>query len=244
MWYQRVVEIAKPNVQPGDWKQKSTPALEGAENDAEEASEDEDKDEIHQFRRVHVIHKDLEPKSIQYVQHMTMRNPGGNAPCKTVAAILGDQKLAVAQGFASVTSKLNGHLQVVGNKLKALSQESRTSDEEVAQQKRYLEDMDSVKRWLAICAQLIEKTNKLWPNDSEDIASVQVIATLEDLVTANSVVAKSRAASVVGQMSDASLQQLSRDRKIQRVTVERTKRQKGDVVANFSDRDGMGRKLS
>jgi hypothetical protein len=88
MWYQRIVEIdtpqealiTSPKIQLGKRRRKAMPAssrkkskeslVEGLNYGAEEAAEDddEDEDEIHQFRRVHVVHKNLVP--ISPLQHM------------------------------------------------------------------------------------------------------------------------------------------------------------------------------
>lgn len=71
MYYQRIVEMDAPKIQLGKRSRKATPAssrkrskqpvVEGADHGAEEAAddddEDEDEDEIHQFRRVSVLHK-------------------------------------------------------------------------------------------------------------------------------------------------------------------------------------------
>lgn len=84
MYYQRIVEMDTPKIQPGKRSREATPAssrkrpkqpiVEGADHGAEEAAddEDEDEDEIHQFRRVYVLHKNLVrlPTSpLLHVQH-------------------------------------------------------------------------------------------------------------------------------------------------------------------------------
>jgi hypothetical protein len=84
MWYQRIVEIDTPReeartaaskIQLGKRRREAPPVssrkkfkqpvVEGAipnevtEDEDEDGNEDEDEDEMHQFRRVHVIHKNL-----------------------------------------------------------------------------------------------------------------------------------------------------------------------------------------
>jgi hypothetical protein len=84
MYYQRIVEMDTLKIQLGKRSREATPAssrkrpkqpiVEGADHGAEEAAddEDEDEDEIHQFRRVYVLHKNLVrlPTSpLLHVQH-------------------------------------------------------------------------------------------------------------------------------------------------------------------------------
>jgi hypothetical protein len=76
MWYQRIVEVdalhkaplGTPKIQQGKRRRRATllpsrkrskqPIVAGADNSAEEDTEDnEDEDQIHDFRRVYVVHK-------------------------------------------------------------------------------------------------------------------------------------------------------------------------------------------
>lgn len=83
---------------------------------------------------------------------------------------------------------------------------------------------ESDKQCLAICAQASKQVDSVRTIVFEDVSAAQdahhaVVATLEDLVLARYVTAAARSTQWLGQMSDATLQQLSRNRS--RVAVEK-----------------------
>ena len=77
------------------------------------------------------------------------------------------------------------------------------------------EGKDNIEQCVIICAQALKKADQVRNNDFEDISAAedaqQVVTTLEDSISARRVTAGNRATQWLGQMSDATLQQLSRD---------------------------------
>jgi hypothetical protein len=141
-----------------------------------------------------------------------------NSRTATVTAdVLRDYKDMITQ----TTSDLEEHLQEIESKLEALPLRRDTiSDEDAAERERIQEEMDSTKQCLAICEQASEQAEKFRTNVFEDVSAARdahqlVVATLGDLISAKRVTAGRSATQWLGQMSDASLQQLSRDRGIE-----------------------------
>ena len=76
MWYQRIVEVdtlhkpplGAPKIRQGKRRRRATPlsprkrtkqpSIAGSDSSAEAAEDSEDEDQIHDFRRVYVVHKD------------------------------------------------------------------------------------------------------------------------------------------------------------------------------------------
>ena len=89
--------------------------------------------------------------------------------------------------------------------------------EHAAEQERIQDEKDSIKQRLAICAQASEQEDEDRTNVLEDVSTAQdahqvVVATLGDLISASRVTAGVRSTQWLRQISDATLQQLSRDR--------------------------------
>jgi hypothetical protein len=117
-----------------------------------------------------------------------------------------------------VTSELEEHLQQMDNRMQSLSaQRVMTEDGNDAASQRTQETVDNINKCIGICDGAIEQANHPRTNAFNDISagpdSYQVIVTtLEDLISARRVTAETRATQCLGRMSDASLQQISRDR--------------------------------
>ncbi|KAJ9667257.1 hypothetical protein H2201_002458 [Coniosporium apollinis] len=181
----------------------------------------------------------------------------------TISIALGDANLRTAavtaiaikeykEMLTNTTSDLEEHLQHIDNRLQELSRGTSMQDEDVAEQKRAQEEKESIKQCLAICAQASEHADQVRANVFEDVSADQnahqvIISTLGDLISAKRVSAGVGATQWLGQMSDASLQQLSRDRGVDlsgRTAVERSMREQNKTVAKFEDQYGAGHKLS
>jgi chromosome segregation ATPase len=147
--------------------------------------------------------------------------------------------------LTKTTSDLEEHLHNIDNRLQTLlSPGARTLGE--VERKRVQEEMDSIKQCLAICEQASEQAEKFRTNVFEDVSAARdahqlVVATLGDLISAKRVTAGRSATQWLGQMSDASLQQLSRDRGIEariRPSTDKVPELQGELGARFADHYG------
>jgi Fungal N-terminal domain of STAND proteins len=122
--------------------------------------------------------------------------------------------------LTNTTSDLEEHLQEIDNRLQTLSlQGSSMTDEDVTERERVQEEKDSTKKCLAICTQASEHADQVKTNVFEDVSAAKdahqvIVSTLGDLISAKRVTAGVGATQLLGQMSDASLQQLLKGRGI------------------------------
>ncbi|KAF2802726.1 uncharacterized protein BDZ99DRAFT_468700 [Mytilinidion resinicola] len=111
---------------------------------------------------------------------------------------------------------LQEHLQNIDDKLDALGvQEFSKKDEEIAEKRRISEETESVKECLAICNHAAKHIDEARTNVFEDVSAAEdahqvIVSTFGDLISAKRVTAGVRATQLLGQMSDATLQQLAR----------------------------------
>ena len=158
-----------------------------------------------------------------------------------------DTLQALKEKLSITTTQLEKHLQEVNSRLeKFYSQPLQQSNEQAAEQDRMKEEMESIKQCLAICSQATMQADKERTNDFEDISMSDdgqqvVVSTFGDLVSAKRVTAGARSFQWMGQMSDESLQQLSRDRS--RIATENATQQQTGTDAQFENRYGAGFKL-
>lgn len=94
--------------------------------------------------------------------------------------------------------------------------------------------------------QASEQADEVRTNIFEDVSAAQdahqlIVATLGDLISAKRVTAGVRSTQWLGQMADATLQQLSRDRG--RVAMEKATESYNGTVGQFEDRYGTDYKL-
>lgn len=107
-------------------------------------------------------------------------------------------------------------------------------------------EMKSIKQGLAICVQASEQVDSVRTNVLEDVSAAQdahqvIVATLGDLISARHVTATARSTQWLGQISDATLHQLSRDRS--RIGVETAVASDSAPINKFEDPHGMGKTL-
>ena len=154
---------------------------------------------------------------------------------------------ACKERLSTTTTQLEKHLQDINNRLeKFSSQPLKQSNEQAAEQDTMKEELESIKQCLAICSQATIQANKERINDFEDVSMTDdgqqvVVSTFGDLVSAKRITAGARSFQWLGQMSDESLQQLSRDRG--RVAAENVTQQQIVTGAQFEDRYGAGVRL-
>jgi len=168
---------------------------------------------------------------------------GGLIPAKRVTAKVLEE---FQDKLTATTSNLQEHLQKINNRLQRLSSPgTRMLGEDTAERKRVQEEIDSIKQCLAICAQASKKADQVRTNVFEEVAAAKdahqlIISTLGDLVLAKQVTAGLGADQWLGQVSDATVQQLSRDR----VDIRgRAATDKGVEPQKFADQYGAGYKL-
>ena len=168
---------------------------------------------------------------------------GGLIPAKRVTAKVLEE---FQDKLTATTSDLNENLQKINIRLQRHpSPGARILDEDTAERKRLQEELDSIKQCLAICTQASEKADQVRTNVFEDVSAAKdahqlIISTLGDLVLAKQVTAGLGSDQWLGQMADATVQQLSRDR----VDIRgRAATDKGAEPQKFADQYGAGYKL-
>ena len=144
-------------------------------------------------------------------------------------------------------SELERYLEEVKSRLQRVpSQAPRSSDDDMREQHRMREEREGIQQCLAICAEASEQANKACTNVLEDVSAAQdaqqvVVATLGDLISARRVTAVDKSTQWLGQMSDDTVQQLSRDRNCS--LVDKAAGSRSAIVTTFKDRYGMGKTL-
>ncbi|KAI9795427.1 MAG: hypothetical protein M1833_007026 [Piccolia ochrophora] len=119
------------------------------------------------------------------------------------------------RGLTITTSELERHLQEIDQRLNYFSLEG--SSERTTEQSSMREELNSVKRCLAICSKAAEQAAHSRTNVFEDVTMRDdghqvIVSTLGDLVSAKRITVGARSTQWLGQMSDASLQHLSQER--------------------------------
>jgi len=147
--------------------------------------------------------------------------------------------------LASTSSELKSRLADTCRRLDALNHHKPLSGD-AAEQMRMQEEIESIKQSLAICAEAAEKSSADRINTYDTVSLAEdghqlVVSTVGDLINARNVTAGARSAQWLGQMSDVSLQQLSRDRG--RFTLQQATQKQEGTPAEFEDRYGNGHSL-
>jgi hypothetical protein len=168
---------------------------------------------------------------------------GGLIPAKRVTAKVLKE---FQDKLTSTTSDLNENLQKINIRLQRFpSPGTRIAEEDAAERKRVQEEIESIKQCLAICTQASEKADQVRTNVFEDVSAAKdahqlIISTIGDLILAKQVTAGLGSDQWLGQASDATVQQLSRDR----VDIRgRAATDKGVEPQKFADQYGAGYKL-
>ncbi len=148
--------------------------------------------------------------------------------------------------LADTTAELEEHLQKINNRLENFSRGVSTLGEQAAEHGRVQEEKNGVEHCLKICARASQQADQVQTNVFEDVSVAQdshqvVVATLGDLISARRVTAGARSKQWLGQMSDASLQQLSRD--YGQIAMEKIVEPQGGTTEHFEDRYGTGQQL-
>ncbi|KAL8646083.1 MAG: hypothetical protein Q9226_007025 [Calogaya cf. arnoldii] len=150
--------------------------------------------------------------------------------------------------------ELENHLRKINSRLASLTVANSKTDKE-AEEKRIQEEKDCVEQCLGICAEAAGQADHDRTNVVEDISSGHgsyqvVVATLGDLIAARRLITGDKSTQWVGQMSDTTLQQLSRDRgygSTREATQEECQQPmfvRSETAKGFEHRHGTGYKLS
>jgi hypothetical protein len=153
--------------------------------------------------------------------------------------------------LTKTTSELEEHLQNSDKRLRTLSSPGVRDLGEI-ERKRVQEDVDSIKECLNICAEASKEADQFRTNVFEDVAAAKaahqlIVATLGDLISAKRVNAAPEARQWLGQMSDATVQQLSRDNGIElrsRAAADKDVEPQSELGLKFAGQYGAGYKLS
>ncbi|EDN07436.1 predicted protein [Histoplasma mississippiense (nom. inval.)] len=118
------------------------------------------------------------------------------------------------QKLLTASSDLKKHAERLKARLEAMSQTVKV--EETVEWEQIQEERNSLRQCLAICAEAAEQTKKVHFNEFEDVLSADdshqvIVSTVGELISAKLITTGSRSAQSLGQMSDETLQQLSRD---------------------------------
>jgi len=148
----------------------------------------------------------------------------------------------------TTTSGLTEHLHEMENRLRSLRpQGGLILGNDRDERGQIQEELDSIKQCLAICAQASEQMEKVRTNVFEDVLAAQdahqvIVASLGDLISAKRVTAERGATQWLGEMSEASLRQLSQDRLAALVTQQKCKKVQVPTDERFEDQYGAGQK--
>lgn len=165
------------------------------------------------------------------------------APARTITT---DTIKACKDNITSATTRLKSHLEELNNIQQSLSAPpANSSSDRAVEQQRIQEQIDGIKQCLAICDQNSLKASQERINIFEDIVMAEdgkqvIVSTIGDLISAKRVTAGAGSMQVLGQMSDDSVQHLSREH-VRTLTEKSTKPQLGD--RQFETRYGAGVKL-
>ena len=150
------------------------------------------------------------------------------------------------------TLDLERHLQAIEKRQQnPLSHGPKVSDEDAAELERVQEEKDSIKQCLSICAEASDQVKGTRTTVFEEVSVGEdshqiIVASLGDLIWAKRVTAGNRVDQWLGQMSDATIQELSRVRG--RVKPDSAARgnaaePRQETGANFEGSYGAGYKL-
>jgi len=167
----------------------------------------------------HIDEVQNEP-SLRQSDHTTHRQQATTARNSGQAAHVTSQRLEDCKaGLGLTTAELRARLQEAKNQLAKLSKQSRKIESPSTDEAGRIvteEDFDSIKQCLSICQDATEQVTKARVNFFEDVTMTDetdqfIVSTFGDLISAKRITAGARSRQMLGQLSDESLQQFSRD---------------------------------
>ena len=148
--------------------------------------------------------------------------------------------------FVNTALELEESLQNLNKRLEDISRRDLSSGVTAAEHGRVQQDKKVVEQCLRVCARASHQADEVQTFVFEDVTVAQdshqvVVATLGDLISARRVSAGARSKQWLGQMSDTSLQQISKDSN--KVAMENTVEPESGMTDNFEGRYGTGKPL-
>ena len=150
------------------------------------------------------------------------------------------------RGLGVTYSRLKVQLDDLNDRIAKMAQHEDIVTEEYSDGQSSKEELEeSIKQCLDICTKATEEVAQDRVNVFEDVNMAEdghqiLVSTIGDLISAKRITAGARSIQWLGQMSDASLQQLSQ----KRYSDTEGTRQGAEVGAVFEGRHGTGRKLN
>lgn len=149
----------------------------------------------------------------------------------------------------NTTSTLEQHLQDIDNKLRS-PPSSAARILGGAERDQVQAEKESIEQCLAICTQASQQADQFRTNVFEDVLAAReahqlIVSTLGDLISAKRVTAELASTQWLGQMSDPTVQQLSKDQVSRsRAVTDKAVEPQSESGVNFADQYGRGRRLS
>ncbi|KAB8225206.1 hypothetical protein BDV33DRAFT_164630 [Aspergillus novoparasiticus] len=188
------------------------------------------------------------PRDSQNVPMLTVKPASDNGFDSTKAYLATDAMLTDFRHKLSLNSRaLQARLNTLDRQLNdCLEVGTLQSREGRARLDLIREERDSITQCLNICADASDIAGKARTNSFEDVTSADdshqlVVSTIGDLISAKHISTGARSVQWLGQISDDSLQQLSRDQKIRHGEPEDSAMRTGRD--DFNGRYGAGQKL-
>ena len=183
---------------------------------------------------------------VAMIQNKTSRHvyaPPGSSDATRKPAV--EDWIAAANNLAGCKSQLEARLQRLGNMPKHYSNDSNPTEVQ-AHKEDLLQEIESLQKSIIICQNANEEADRNRTNVFEDINmgddGRQVIAsTVGDLIFARKVKTGARSVQVLGQMSDMTIQHVTKDR--DGVALRETPHRPEVPGEGFEDRYGTGRDL-
>jgi hypothetical protein len=164
------------------------------------------------------------------------------------ARLTADALTQCKEKLTNTTTQLERRLQNINILLQKISsQPLESSSKQATELERIEEEKESIKQCLAICAQASREADQDRTNVFEDISMADdghqvLVSTIGDLISAKRVSAGARSMQLLGQMSDDSVQQLSRN--CGHIGTEKATEPQTVIATQFEYRHGGGVKGS
>lgn len=140
----------------------------------------------------------------------------GGAESPSAWQIMDDSLHGCRLNIKSANAQLSNRLQYLSTTLSGTSPDVlQASSSGLEERDKMAKEIESIRQCLDICMQATEQADKAGINVMEDIATAEdsrqvLVSTVGDLIAAHRVTAGARSLQAIGQMSDETLQHLSR----------------------------------
>lgn len=158
--------------------------------------------------------------------------------------ILADSLQSCRSNIKSANAELMKRLQCLSTRLGSdTADPARAASIDPPERQRMAEEFQSIRQCLNICMQASEEAEKVRVNIAEDITTAEdsqqvLVSTVRDLIAARRVDAGARSLQCIGQMSDETLQQMSRAHGVSRAELARPLTESRHAVPNVQKHFG------